>query len=168
METWDKGFEDMRVAEIALACGVNRATVGDWIKRGCPKNADKVRMSLPIVIKWLQQRERELAGGVSHPGPDGKFTSSQLRRQKALADMAEDERDRRRGEVFLKVEVEAREVQIAQAFRASILGLPREMAGRLQGLNAGEIEKALRDRCTAVLRCLSECRDPESINAVDA
>ena len=121
-------FSRLNGAEVAELYGVTREAVRQWhVKGGCPRNEDKT-FDLAAVIAWREARlEADVADLAGSDNPE-------LQRWRAArADMAEMERDLRRGLLIKREAVEANEQQQVAAVRKALLALPKRLAPKLAG-----------------------------------
>ena len=120
-------------AEIVSLCGITRATLGDWQRRGCPRNRDGTYDG-PRVMAWrLAELERRIADARRLSALD----AVRVRRGRLAAESAELDLAQRRGELLPRVAVIAGWVARYQTLRACMHG----MLGRLgpRGLTAEQI-----------------------------
>lgn len=144
----------MRATDVARVFGVSAQAVGLWHSRdGCPRGEDG-RYDLRAVVAWRVDRAREESEIA--PAADGKYTPDQMRIFKARADMAEDERDHKRGELVKRAEMIERETQIATVFKHRLLSRSRVLAPKLYGKEVAEIKGMIRKSDESILRGLAD------------
>lgn len=77
-----------------------------------------------------------------------------LRREKYEADLAKIKRDKERGLLILKEEVEGRELKIAMAIKHALESIPRKIADRVANHDAIECEAILEQEVEDVLKTM--------------
>lgn len=92
-------------SELAEILGYQRDAIYEWEKQGLERAPGGKGFQLAIVVRWLMARERTT--GRMEADPDDALQAELLRDKRAVADMREDERDKRRKELI--------EVEVARA-----------------------------------------------------
>lgn len=132
--------ERMSGRQLARVFEVTPQAVYAWPGRGCPQNRDKT-FDLTRVIAWFVSKAEEAA---EKPEQRSGVRSKELERlTRAKANIEELKLDRLRGEL-VSVSIVRSEIGTAvEMFRQGVLGLPSQLSGRLEGLNASEIQHEL-------------------------
>jgi hypothetical protein len=126
--------------------------------RDAPLQRDEAgRYDARVILDWEASRRAPATSG--EPSAE-RYTPDQLRRQKALADICEMARDKQRGKLMDRAEFERTQIEIAITFKRSLEGLGRQMAMRLVGQPALEIERIIKERCHDILLCLATTGEP--------
>lgn len=140
-------------AALAGAMGVETTTIDRWIREGCPvkqrgRKGVPWEFSLPDVVAWWGQREREnAAGGVTQD-------EAELKRRKLAAETgkAELEFARARGEVAPLGEYERAWSKMMAAIRANVMNVPARAVLQLLGeTNETTFKQVLRSELTLAL-----------------
>ena len=137
--------------------GVHRNTVATWVREGLPVQRRRGRVTdldLAAGIQWMRKRdlaafEARLEAATSTPDID----AARARKVAAEADLAELERDRRRGELVQTDAVEARWGEMAHSIREGVMSLPG-MAVQAAIIRPDQ-EATLDDLCRSALTVLS-------------
>ncbi len=145
------------VGTFAELLGVHRNTTGAWLKAGMPirRRVGRVtELDLGAALRWLRKRdetawEARLEAAVSSPDID----HARARKLGAEADLAELERDRKRGEMVQTDAVEARWGEMVHSIREGVMSVPG-MAVQA-GLIRPDQETTLDDLCRSALTLLS-------------
>lgn len=145
---------------------VTKATIGNWIRAGCPHDRpggtpkSPPKFDLDEVSVWVKKTGRRVRhGGDSRslakrlnldPGSEGESLTieqakAKLRKDLAAAEKAEMELERLRGELLDAEEVKQGQLDRIARARAVLLGGPASLAPDLEGLAQDEIEERLRD-----------------------
>lgn len=131
-------------SELAEILGYQRDAIYEWEKQGLERAPGGKGFHLPIVVRWLMARERTT--GRMEADPDDALQAELLRDKRAVADMREDERDKRRKEL-IQVEIARAVYDDDSAYVAVHL---RGMGPRLMGEPAlEESPDAISDRIEA-------------------
>lgn len=138
-------------ASAAWLAGVDPRTLRD----APVARRDDGRYDARAVCRWLVERA---GGSTGAAGANAAYLEARARRQHSLADIAAMRAKRECGELIERVESDREQVLIAMAFKNALTALPRQLAVRLYGLPAGEIEQVLRTQCNSILRALSDGR----------
>jgi terminase small subunit / prophage DNA-packing protein len=120
--------------ELSTAMGVSLPTVDRWIRDGCPvkqRGAKGVpwEFSLPDVVAWWGNRQREAASG------DSMADEAELKRRKLAAETAKSELElaQARGLVAPVREFERAQAAVMAAIRQNILNVPARAVLQLLG-----------------------------------
>lgn len=119
---------------IAEAMGVSLPTIDKWVREGCPvkqrgRKGIQWEFSVPDVVAWYGERERENAAG------GNTATDDELKRRKLRAETgkAELEFAKARGEVAPVAEFERATSKMMAAIRANIMNVPARAVLQLLG-----------------------------------
>lgn len=134
------------VRETAKHFNVSIRTINFWVQDGCPRSEEG--LDLEAVAAWKDARNAK--NGT--PDPDKiQDLKERVRWRKAKADLAEMEREEKRGNLIDKNEVITDRITRIITVKQSLLSIPR-MAPRLEGLTPREIESALKLKIHEIIR----------------
>ncbi len=112
----------------------------EWADAGMPRNTDRRRTyDLFAVVAWLKVR------WLKNPEADAARLSADARTRlhAAKASRAELDLAKQRGELVAVSDVVAEAGALTMRVRNHFLAMPAKLAGRLEGLDAGSIERVL-------------------------
>lgn len=136
-------FTGLSGVELAKAFGKGRATVTDWVRKGCPRNQDST-FDLPAVADWRE------AQAIERVTP-GDREAEETRRVKALADTYEHKLAVMRGEYIAADAVVAMWSDRVTAARVALLGLGASIGAALVGLDANAARRLIDGRIRTIL-----------------
>jgi len=135
-----------QMTEIA---GVSSVTLRDWVRRGCPRNADK-SYDVPAVVAW---REEELKERIRQVHETSEWEAARIRKTSLAADITEMEVARRRGELLDRRAAIGGWVARYHRIKGLLMGMIYRLPN--YGLDAGQINR-IRADVTAMLQGLAE------------
>lgn len=141
----------LRAKHIAPLFEISPVSLGLWHSRmGCPKNPNGT-WNLHHVLQWKIDQITQAAKKTENP----EDLPGLHRMQEAAADLKEFERDRKRGLLIPKAELENQQRAVAMYFKNAVTTLPRIIAPKLYGQEVIEIEKELTEAFDVMLRKMS-------------
>lgn len=160
----ERGGRPVAMTEAAGLLGLNRGTLSDWQKAGCPaeKQGNAWAIRLGNVLAWREEQAvaKALAkvGAVSDDGKDFKEIQEEYkaRKTKAEALRAEIELDETLKDVVRVSDVSDAVSEILQEVRTSLMALPASAAGRIAQIDdPAECAELLREMVDDALRALA-------------
>lgn len=142
-------------ADFADLLGVHRNTVGNWIRDGLPVKSRRgraVQLELAAAFQWVRKQDAAAAEArIEKLMADPDYDRAEARKMIAAADMAEMERDKRRGELVPTADVEERWASVVVAAREAVMAVPGVMVqdGTIRPSQEAHAEGLLRDALTA-------------------
>lgn len=158
------------VAEVAAELDLHERTIYRYIREGCPhnKHGRLTYISAGEIQSWLKAQNRTgKQGNAGSSAGNVELLAVKIRRETALAEKYEDERDERRKKLISAVEVQQVGCAAFLLFKNTVSGLPSRIVPMLHGRDgaeqqdiiATEITNAL-DELAANLRGLGVANDP--------
>jgi len=138
---------DKTTSEILDILGVTHRTLRNWMKEGLPYTKGTAGRSNMFdeseVAAWMKN-----TGRTGQPGRPKSETSNDrdhwsMRKEKALAEKYELQLERERGQLIEKAVVEQRWTNIANALQHTLQSQAAQLAPRLVGKTAQQIEEEL-------------------------
>lgn len=155
----DASARTQTVAQAAIELDIHERTIYRYIREGCPHNQHgRLRyVNAGEIQAWLKANNRTgKQGNAGSGGGSAELLAIRVRRETALAEKYEDERDERR-----KLLVPIGEIQFIggtalNLFKNTLMGLPARIVPRLQGCNAGEQQEVIETEISEALRQLAD------------
>jgi hypothetical protein len=128
--------------EVADIIGISTMAVTNWVKRGCPCDAEGEQRLFDVAEVQAWAHENHLTGiGGAKKNP--ALLNLEKRKLRALVEKFERENKQARGLLIDAAEEEKRDVDRIVAIRNKLSGLEASLPARLIGLDAVEIQTIL-------------------------
>jgi len=146
------------VASAASELDLNERTIYRYFREGCPhtKHGRLVYVNAGEIQSWLKSKNRTGKQGGSTTGGSADLLAIRIRRETALAEKYEDERDERRRKLVAASEIQSVGADALSLFKNTLMGMPSRLVPMLQGRNAGEQQEIIETEISDALRQLAD------------
>lgn len=131
----------VRQVDLLGVLGITRPTIGQWGKRGCPRNEDRT-YDLAAVVQWKLGEEEEWRK--KKTATENVVDRAQARKAEAKATLMEMELAEKRGVLLPRAAVVAGQVARIQTIKATLLAWIRRLPGSLEGRGRPQISQTLK------------------------
>lgn len=131
--------------------GVHRNSVGNWLKDGLPiarRRGREAVLDLAVALQWIRKRDADAADQrLAEATADPDLDRAKARKMMAEADMAELQRDQRRGLLVGASDVEERWAEMVVSLRESVMSVPgvAVQSGLIRPSQEAQLEDLCRD-----------------------
>jgi hypothetical protein len=152
----DSAARTQTVAQAAIELDIHERTIYRYIREGCPhnKHGRLTYVSCGEIQAWLKSLNRTGKQG-NAGGGNSDLLAARVRRETALAEKYEDERDERRKKLMPADEVKRIGCAAFILFKNTMAGLPARLVPQLHGRDGAEQQEIIASEITAALADLS-------------